>query len=469
MGVYPDLLEEPHMSTTRIALMFIAAYASHANAQGFGFGGGYEWPDLTVPIIGDGNLPLIPTANRISGGESHMYFDAQAAIDDALPGDRIELTAGTWQAGLMIVNKTDLELVAPAGPANTVVDGNGTTRGLFIDESSNITLTGIGFRHCEHDADQAFRRGGALMIWDSDHVTLNECWFRENRSHRGGGGVDARNSEWLTVQYCLFADNIAQVGHHSPSGSGGGLSVSGSNHAMIEHSLFLNNRAGWGGGIDTAHSDITIAQCYFGGNTASFGSAIHTDNHQYSSSDVILTQSVVFNNESTTPREFAGAVWVGTNVNLQSLATTFWNNRGRRAACIGVHESGDLSMFGCTLAGNRSQEGGDMMLVLPGGSAQITNSRIDCGRSFAPEVDGTYSSLGGNAALDHCVYTADMNFDATIDIHDILVLFEHWGEENSELTDLAPSNANEAPVFDVEDLQLILESYGDFAVNPLLE
>ncbi len=460
------------MSTTRIALMFIAAYVSHANAQGGGFEGGFDFPDfpdLTNPVIGGLNLPLIPMANRISDGESHMYFDPQAAIDDALPGDRIELTAGTWTAGLMIVNKTDLELVAPTGPANTVVDGNGTTRGLFIDESSNITLTGIGFRHCEHDADQPFRRGGAVMIWDSDHVTLNECWFTENRSHGGGGGVDARNSEWLTVQYCLFAENFSHVGHHYPSGTGGGLSVSSSNHVMIEHSVFLNNRAGWGGGIKTEHSDITISQCYFGGNTASFGSAIYTSNHPSSSSDVILTQSVVYNNESTTPYDFTGAVWVGANVHLQSLATMYWKNRGRLAACIGVHESGDLSMFGCTLAGNRSQEGGDMMLVLPGGAAQISNSRIDCGRSFAPEVDGTYSSLGGNAALDHCVYTADMNFDATIDVYDILVLFEHWGEENSELTDLVPSNANEAPVFDVEDLQLILEAYGGSAANPLLD
>ncbi len=460
------------MSTTRIALMFIAAYASHANAQDGGFGGRFDFSDLTNSAIGGSNLQLIPMANRISDGESHMYFDPQAAIDDALPGDRIELTAGTWTAGLMIVNKTDLELVAPTGPANTVVDGNGTTRGLFIDDSSNITLTGIGFRHCEHDADQPFRRGGAVMIWDSDHVTLNECWFTENRSHGGGGGVDARNSEWLTVQYCFFADNFSQVGSHYPSGSGGGLSVSGSNHAMIEHSVFLNNHAGWGGGMETIHSDITIFQCYFGGNTATFGSAIFTNNHPNSSSDVILTQSVVFNNKSTTPYEHSrstGAVWVGANVHLQSLATMYWKNRGRLAACIGVHESGDLSMFGCTLAGNRSQEGGDMMLVLPGGAAQISNSRIDCGRSFAPEVDGTYSSLGGNAALDHCVYTADMNFDATIDVYDILVLFEHWGEENSELTDLVPSNANEAPVFDVEDLQLILEAYGGSAANPLLD
>ncbi len=460
------------MSTTRIALMFIAAYASHANAQDGGFGGRFDFSDLTNSAIGGSNLQLIPMANRISDGESHMYFDPQAAIDDALPGDRIELTAGTWTAGLMIVNKTDLELVAPTGPANTVVDGNGTTRGLFIDDSSNITLTGIGFHNCEHDDDQPFRRGGAVMIWDSDHVTLNECWFTENRSHGGGGGVDARNSEWLTVQYCFFADNFSQVGSHYPSGSGGGLSVSGSNHAMIEHSVFLNNHAGWGGGMETIHSDITIFQCYFGGNTATFGSAIFTNNHPNSSSDVILTQSVVFNNKSTTPYEHSrstGAVWVGENVHLQSLATMYWKNRGRLAACIGVHESGDLSMFGCTLAGNRSQEGGDMMLVQPGGSSQISNSRIDCGRSFAPEVDGTYSSFGGNAALDHCVYTADMNFDATIDVHDILVLFEHWGEENSELTDLVPGNANEAPVFDVEDLQLILEAYGEFAVNPLLD
>ena len=461
------------MSTTRIALMFIAAYASHANAQDGGFGGRFDFSDLTNSAIGGSNLQLIPMANRISDGESHMYFDPQAAIDDALPGDRIELTAGTWTAGLMIVNKTDLELVAPTGPANTVVDGNGTTRGLFIDDSSNITLTGIGFHNCEHDDDQAFLIGGAaVMIWDSDHVTLNECWFRENRSHGGGGGVDARNSEWLTVQYCFFADNFSQVGSHYPSGCGGGLSVSGSNHAMIEHSVFLNNHAGWGGGMETIHSDITIFQCYFGGNTATFGSAIFTNNHPNSSSDVILTQSVVFNNKSTTPYEHSrstGAVWVGENVHLQSLATMYWKNRGRLAACIGVHESGDLSMFGCTLAGNRSQEGGDMMLVQPGGSSQISNSRIDCGRSFAPEVDGTYSSFGGNAALDHCVYTADMNFDATIDVHDILVLFEHWGEENSELTDLVPGNANEAPVFDVEDLQLILEAYGEFAVNPLLD
>jgi len=456
------------MSTARTALLLITACASHANAQGGGFGGGFDFPEWIVPANGGPNLPPFPVANRISGGESHMYFDLQAAIDDAIPGDRIELTGGIWAAGLTIANKSDLELVAPEGPANTVIDGGGTTRGLFIDDSSNITLTGIGFRHCEHDADQAFRRGGAVMIWDSAHVILNECWFRENRSHGGGGGVDARNSEWLTIQYCLFEGNYSQVGHHNPSGTGGGLSVSGSNHAMIEQSVFLNNRAGWGGAIETQHSDITISQCYFGGNTASVGSALHTSNHPSSSSDVILTQSLIFNNESTSPYDRSGAVWVGTNVDLQSLATMYWKNRGRRAACIGVDETGDLTMFGCTLAGNRAQDGGDMMLVLPGGAAQISNSRIDCGRSFAPEVDGTYSSVGGNAALDHCVYTADMNFDATIDVLDILVLFEHWGEQNSELTDLSRTDSNEAHVFDVEDLQVILAAYGEFAENPLL-
>jgi hypothetical protein len=146
----------------------------------------------------------------------------------------------------------------------------------------------------------------------------------------------------------------------------------------------------------------------------------------------------------------------------------YWKNRGVFAASLAVADGGDLQMFGCTHAGNRALEGENLMIVRDGGQAMVQNSRIDCGGSFAAEIAGNYATLGHNEEFDDCVYTVDMNFDATVDMADLLTLLEHWGNTNMEIADIVRDNPDQEPILDAEDLILMLETWGETAENPLL-
>ena len=180
-----------------------------------------------------------------------------------------------------------------------------------------------------------------------------------------------------------------------------------------------------------------------------------------------MSQCVLANNESY-GHLLCGAVWVGDGITLQSLATMYWKNRGRNAASIGVANEGDLQMFGSTHAGNRAANGEDVMILWDNANAMVQNCRIDCGQSFAAEILGNYSTLGHNEAIDHCVYTADLNFDATVDMVDLLTLLDKWGQLAPDFTDIDRGDIHQPPAIDAHDLILLLETWGQSAENPLL-
>ncbi|MBD2703545.1 putative Ig domain-containing protein [Spirosoma sp. BT702] len=152
--------------------------------------------------------------------------------------------------------------------------------------------------------------------------TFQNCLFLENAAGGGGGmsnfGYDGGNSSPVLTN-CVFRNNSGL------SGYGGGIVNSvyngGTSNVRISNSLFINNYALFGGGIgngdggftalnltncsfignesnngggalysyQTSHS-FTITNCSFQANIADYGNVIYT------SGNVTLTNSVVFNN-----------------------------------------------------------------------------------------------------------------------------------------------------------------------------
>jgi hypothetical protein len=419
-----------------------------------------------IDLGGGPNIPVLPIATRYSGQETHVYLmDLQGAIDDAQPGDRIEVGPGIWPGGLIVEDKSDLLIFGSMGAVSTIIDGQTLSRGLELIGSNHITINGLQFRNC-FSGNGITDCGGGVDIRNCHSMHMTECWFKNNSSVQHGGGLHAFTVDGLSVRDSWFMDNQA--------GFGGGVSLVYCEATLLEGCWIADNEAILnGGGLYVAgehDAEVTVSECGFASNKARYsGSAVASWSHDHGRSSLLLSQCVMMNNAAGPVWiEGSATVWCDQNMDVQSLACTYWKNTGNNAGCAAVYDSASLRVSGARMYGNRSRTPGtDMIDFGESANASIANSRVDCGRQFSDIVTGEYEEFGQNEIIDHCVYTADMNFDATIDIHDLLILFEQWGPY-PEVADLVRSSPGQSPRIDATDLILILETWGESMDHPLL-
>jgi len=70
-----------------------------------------------------------------------QYATIQAAVDAAVPGDTIEVSAGTYDESITI-DVANLKLVG-AGSDSTTIDGGGSDRVLYVDRAEGVEITGF--------------------------------------------------------------------------------------------------------------------------------------------------------------------------------------------------------------------------------------------------------------------------------------------------------------------------------------
>jgi len=225
------------------------------------------------------------------GGGCDGYTDSasvstQAALQSAIDGSSsicIEITAnidlvgyhdfndsGVDDTALDIATGKNLRLWSADG---AVLNGQGSTRILVVEEGSVVKLEGLTFENgysTGYDGVSPDRTAASVRRADSPSLTFPRslrCTL-SGLQWAGYGGAIANNGD-ITITSCAFNNNSAD-------GYGGAINTWNGDLA-ITSSEFNGNTAWSGGAIDNdGGGDLTITSSEFNGNTAS-GSGVSPD------------------------------------------------------------------------------------------------------------------------------------------------------------------------------------------------
>ena len=218
------------------------------------------------------------------------FTSLRAAITEAnaLAGeDRIELSAGTYSLTRTAANeggnvagdldvRDDLVIVG-AGSGVTTINAAAVNdrifeiiaRGVNLSKFTRFTLSGVTLTGgVANQLDSTADRGGAIRMDLQSTAIISDCVFLNNRAPKGGaplfregdGGAIFSDGN-LTITNCRFEGNVA-------SRFGGAIWANASfTQTIIRNSMFVNNRAVFGGAIRMA-TGMTVENSTFTGNVA---------------------------------------------------------------------------------------------------------------------------------------------------------------------------------------------------------
>ena len=174
--------------------------------------------------------------------------------------------ATSQSAGLLMLSLSNVTV------DNCVFMENTTNRGSLYPVDCNV----VNILNCTFDRNvNPTGFGGAMFSWQTQHLTLDNCIFRNNEAVQSGCMYyDAReiafNDPSLTIKNCVFNNNSATDGF-----SGGFTMWQGSN-ILIEDCEFNRNTANSGGcilynGTESPlmnPNNLIMKNCEFGTNEA---------------------------------------------------------------------------------------------------------------------------------------------------------------------------------------------------------
>ena len=154
------------------------------------------------------------TADILTVGPTWDYQDIQSAVNDANDGDTILVYPGVYTdvAGngyVVSPQYKELSIFAVNGPEETIIDGQGSTRGVFSDCCTTpppFTLEGFTIRNCVGST-------GAGLYFYYGTVTVSNCVFIDNEADNRGGAISAVGyASTITIADCQFENNSAEYG-----------------------------------------------------------------------------------------------------------------------------------------------------------------------------------------------------------------------------------------------------------------
>ncbi|MDG2200760.1 MAG: hypothetical protein P8K80_06220 [Phycisphaerales bacterium] len=257
----------------------------------------------------------------------------QAAIDLAVAGDVVELSAGSWQEHLVIPDHvlTLRGAVDKLGLPASSVDG-GADRAMTIENN----MKGVEFEHLVISGQHS-NTGGGVYIYRSNPSFINcrfeNCHADGTSTHDGGGAV------------YIYSTSLS----HTPS---------------FDACRFINNSADKGGAVGLRSASgpysysATFADCHFQGNSANSGGAISGIYSSKLGAD--LDRCTLINNQSTTNtgHAFHGISELSTSLHSCSivldgadpadLISGAWENLGHNCLSVAWSDAdGDLRPDDC--------------------------------------------------------------------------------------------------------------------------
>ena len=238
-----------------------------------------------------------PTGNNVAPYTN--WADAATNIQDAInvsaAGDLVLVGDGTYTLSTNISVTAGIELRSVNGYASTIIDGNSTTRCLYLNDA-NAVVDGFTIQNGYNPGSF----GGGANI--NNGGTIKNCHITGNQA-RDGGGVAIDNNG--LVENCIIENNSAD--NNGGNGYGGGVRIlsAGTVRGCV---IYGNSSQRYGGGVNIWNGG-TVENCTISGNDAPYGGGIRARNHS-----VVKNTVIYFNTSANTPNwETNGSGFTFTN------------------------------------------------------------------------------------------------------------------------------------------------------------
>ena len=353
------------------------------------------------------------------------YPTIQAAIDAAVPGDRVLVAPGTYHEQINLCGK-DIRLIGVGGASQTVIDGD-AIRTVILGSGEPASCEVAGFTIRNGNGDVA----GGMAVVDSS-VRVHHCTFRANTASSWWGAAGFRSANGASVvEDCVFAENT------SPNAStSGGWFHFGSGSFALRRCVFHSNGSS---------ANVVRVNSEGGGATGAIEDCI-----------------------------FAGQRWVYDSpwpwgsITVHHVVGTTIRVRGCRfSAAIGGQDyavgstASNVEVIDCVGCGFdvglRSFEGGQGTVV----NSAFTPTCPDCDADGVPDLEeiaaGTANDSNRDGIPDTCQCDADLNRDGNVDGADLASILAFWGPTGVVFP---AADLNHDGRVDGFDLSLVLAAWG---------
>lgn len=270
---------------------------------------GHFWMMTATRLVIAGSV-LLPFL-RFSSAQAETYLvrddgtgdfeTIQAAIDACVDGDVVELADGTFRGGgnreIDFLGKA-ITLRSQSGqPSSCAIDCEGATRALVFDSQEG---SGTAVRSITIRNGRALAEGAGALCLDASPV-LEGCVFEENVAVGGlsrGGAIACLVGASPSITGCAFRSNRSD-------GWGGAISMDQGSRVTFASCVFDGNSAGiysFGGAIwNGSDCDLDLRDCSFIGNRAGQGSVVG------GGGTVVMTDSHLDGNTGSAVRLYEGS------------------------------------------------------------------------------------------------------------------------------------------------------------------
>lgn len=325
-------------------------------------GGGVRSSGASLEIINSVLRDNVGTDSARGGGVS---FAGNAAADTLLIRDTtfVENSAGDLGGGLFVVGL----LESPVTLENVLFEENFATfsgGGAYIDAVGAVNLSDTQFR--SNISDEA---GGGLYLLNTGPVLISRSTFDGNIANGGGGGGLALLTDAL-IEDSLFQNNRVTADAFAFDEGGGGIAIAEDDGVQptvgIQRSEIRGNVAPLGGGIGAANANLTISDSMIAENEAtnSFGGgggigiAQETVPGSAPRTLLTLTGSILDGNRSAADAGGLGVVDADTDLRNTRFVNNVAAGRGGGIGIISLLGAARLRMEASTIAFNTAGDNG---------------------------------------------------------------------------------------------------------------
>jgi len=336
-------------------------------------------------------LFVTPAASAADRYVPDEYSTIQAAVNASAGGDSIIVKTGTYYEKISVNKDITLTSTDPNDPgivANTIINagGSGSAVTFFGSETAYYELRGFTVT----GADNGGIKCGA------GNITIRKCIITNNKCYGGagkGGGISNDSLARLTVIDCNFIGNIA--GWYK-GGYGGGIFSDRGALTVIGCEFIQNSARIEGGGVATDYNQVTIRNCIFRENDATYGGAVH--NSHYPST--IMNCTFTLNSA-----RYGGAIcekelYLGDHTHKITNCTFYDNYAEDYGGAVSIRLSGNLVLTNCILWENIAFAEGPQISGGHTGDISISYCCIQGGHWDIYAPGGALNWLEGNIEID---------------------------------------------------------------------